>query len=262
MSVSQPLPDVHAPEGDLQTFRARCAEGRRPAKTADATRAWPARAWTLDSLARRLGARAVEPVILRDGRFEVDLSEGVRVASMPLPEYLARIAAPGAPALYLRLPLTRDLADLGREAPIETFCARAVAQRRNLWIGAAGTSSDIHYDMTHNLVAQLVGRRRVTLFAPDQGPRLHPFPLRSLNWHHSPIRLDAPDLDAFPAFRDARRETVSLGPGEMLFIPRGWWHHFESLETSIAVNCFWVTPRHVPAIAAARVAWTLAAMRT
>lgn len=262
MSVSQHGPSVHALDGDVATFRRRCAAADGPAQLAGAIDGWPARRWTVDSLAARLGDRAVAPVVLREGRFEVDLAEGVRVAPMRLSEYLARIAAPGAPPYYLRLPLDGDLRALARETEITRYCAGAVATRTSLWIGAAGTASDIHYDMTHNVVAQLVGRRRVTLFAPEEGPRLHPHPLRSLNWHHSRVRLDAPDLDAFPRFREARRVTVALAPGELLFIPKGWWHHFESLETSIAVNCFWVTPRLVPAIALARVAWTLAAVRT
>ena len=41
-----------------------------------------------------------------------------------------------------------------------------------------------------------------------------------------------------------------------------WWHHFESLALSIAVNCFWATPRHVPALLVARAAWTAASVRT
>ncbi|MFO0629459.1 MAG: cupin-like domain-containing protein [Polyangiales bacterium] len=247
---------------DDVAFRRRCAAADRPARLVGAIEAWPARRWSDDAIAARLGDRAVSPVVLRAGRFEVDLDEGVRVQPMRLPEYLAHLAAPGAPPYYLRLPLDGDLRALAAEAPLTSYCAGAVAKRVSLWVGAAGTASDVHFDMTHNLVAQLVGRRRVTLFAPDEAPRLYPHPVRSLNWHHSRVRLDAPDLARFPRFRDARRVTVALEPGMVLFIPRGWWHHFESLETSVAVNCFWVTPRHVPAMALARAAWTLAAIRT
>lgn len=247
---------------DDAALRRRCAAADGPALLAGGVEAWPARRWTVASLADRLGDREVTPVVLREGRFEVDLAAGVRVEAMRLREYLAHLAAPGAPPYYLRLPLARELRALCDEAPVAGYCARAVAKKVNLWVGAAGTSSDIHYDMTHNLVAQVAGRRRVTLFAPEEGPRLYPHTLASLNWHHSRVRLDAPDHGAFPRFRDARRVTVALDPGALLFIPKGWWHHFESLEASIAVNCFWVTPRQVPAIALARVAWTLAAVRT
>lgn len=247
---------------DARSFARRCVDARRPGVLRGVVPRWPAASWEIEGLAARLGAREVTPVVLSEGRFEVDLREGVRVKAMPLAEYLSLLAAPGAPAYYLRLPLEGALSALSRDAPLEPYCRRAVAMKRNLWIGAAGTSSDLHFDMTHNLVAQLRGRRRVTLFSPDQRGALYPYPLRSLNAHHSQVRLDAPDLQSFPRFSEARRETVWLEPGEMLFIPRGWWHHFESLDASIAMNAFWATPSHVPALLAARAAWTLASVRT
>ncbi|MEZ4394519.1 MAG: cupin-like domain-containing protein [Polyangiales bacterium] len=247
---------------DARTFARRCVDAGRPGLLRGVVPSWPAASWRLDGLASRLGAREVSPVVLTDGRFVVDLREGVRVKPMPVAEYLAHLAAPGAPPYYLRLPLEGDLAALSREAPVDAYCVGSVAQKRNLWVGAAGTCSDLHFDMTHNLVAQISGRRRVTLFAPDQRVALYPHPLRSLNAHHSQVRLDAPDLARFPRFAEARGEAVALEAGELLFIPRGWWHHFESLAPSIAVNAFWATPAHVPALLAARAAWTLAAVRT
>ena len=31
-------------------------------------------------------------------------------------------------------------------------------------------------------------------------------------------------------------QTCYLTPGQMLYIPRGWWHEVESLSASISVN--------------------------
>jgi ribosomal protein L16 Arg81 hydroxylase len=134
--------------------------------------------------------------------------------------------------------------------------------KKNLWVGSAGASSGLHYDMMHNAVAQIAGRRRVVLFAPEETRRLYPYPVRSLSWHHSPIRVEEPDLERFPAFAGAQRLEVEIGRGELLFIPKGWWHHFASVENAIAINFFWVTKRLAPALALARAAWVLAGVRT
>lgn len=243
-------------------FRRRYLRPSRPAVLLGVCDRWPARGWTADSLRARLGSSRVAPVVLDRGRFRIDLDEGVRVQAMRFDDYLDGLARAERPGHYLRLPLEGGFASLLDEVERPPYCVDRVAMKCNLWLGGEGTASDIHYDMTHNIVAQLRGRRRVTLFPPSEAPRLYPYSLRSLNWHHSQVRLEAPDEEAFPAFSRARRVVVALSPGECLFIPRGWWHHFEALEASLAVNFFWITPRHVPALALARVAWRLAGVAT
>ena len=69
-------------------------------------------------------------------------------------------------------------------------------------------------------------------------------------------RFQVPEADR-PARMGGLLMEPLLKPGDVLFIPRGWWHHFETLEPSIAVNFFWLTPRLVPALAASRALWML-----
>ena len=56
----------------------------------------------------------------------------------------------------------------------------------------------------------------------------------------SPVDCERVDDAAFPAFAEAQKRgtQVVLGPGETLFIPRGWWHYARALEPSFSVN-FW-----------------------
>jgi ribosomal protein L16 Arg81 hydroxylase len=40
-----------------------------------------------------------------------------------------------------------------------------------------------------------------------------------------------------------------VGPGELLFIPRGWWHTALNLEPdTLAVTHNWVSPASLPAV--------------
>lgn len=50
---------------------------------------------------------------------------------------------------------------------------------------------------------------------------------------------DETQRDTFPEFfSQAKFLEIILKEGEMLFIPKLWWHHVRTVENSIAVN-FW-----------------------
>jgi lysine-specific demethylase 8 len=109
------------------------------------------------------------------------------------------------------------------------------------WLGSGGTRSGLHFDRFDNLNAQIYGRKSVFLVSPNQSGALYPFPD---NVEKSQVDPDKPQLDRFPRFRDILPHTAVLASGEMLFLPRRWWHHFQSLEPSINVNCWY--GEHIP----------------
>ena len=54
----------------------------------------------------------------------------------------------------------------------------------------------------------------------------------------SNVDVEHPDLARFPLFAKARHFDAILGPGDALFIPKGWWHYVRALTPSFSVN-FW-----------------------
>ena len=46
----------------------------------------------------------------------------------------------------------------------------------------------------------------------------------------------------FPRYAAARPLRVTLHPGEILFVPSGWWHVVRYREPAISVNHFWLAP--------------------
>jgi lysine-specific demethylase 8 len=238
-------------------FRGRYLTPRRPVVLLGTNDHWRARTWTLASLAERIGDPAVPLAVLDRGRVRVDLERGIVHETRSFRGFLDELERTVPPVHYLRLRLDGPYRSLRDDLEIPAYCVARLFLDVSLLIGGVGTVVETHYDMLHSLVAQLRGRRRVTLFAPADRRHLYPYPMRTLHWHHSRVRLHAPDLARFPRFRDACPLRVDLAPGDVLFIPRGWWHHFETLEPSIAVNFFWLTPRLVPALAAARALWML-----
>ena len=113
----------------------------------------------------------------------------------------------------------------------------------SIWIGNR-TRIAAHQDVPDNLACVVAGRRRVTLFPPDQLRNLYigPLDFTPAGQAVSLVDFAAPDLDRFPLFAEAMRhaQVAELEPGDAVLIPSMWWHHMEGLEPfSVLVNYWW-----------------------
>lgn len=111
------------------------------------------------------------------------------------------------------------------------------------WIGNQ-TNIAIHNDAAENVAVVVAGRRRFTVFPPDQVKNLYLGPL-DFSPAGRPISLvdvSNPDLRAFPRFEEALQSAliVELSAGDMIHIPSFWWHSVEGLEpVNVLVNYWW-----------------------
>jgi len=112
-----------------------------------------------------------------------------------------------------------------------------------IWLGTAITTPT-HLDEWNNIGCVVCGRRRFTLFPPEQIVNLYigPLDFAPTGAPMSLVRLHDPDFERFPRFRAALKAAVTadLGPGDAIYIPPLWWHHVESLEPfNLLVNYWW-----------------------
>ena len=124
--------------------------------------------------------------------------------------------------------------------------------KQRLWMGKRVTTP-AHFDSYHNIAVVACGRRRFTLFPPEQVRNLYVGPLdfAPTAAAMSLPRLDASDDPRYPRLQDAlaHAQVAELEPGDAIYIPPVWWHHVASLEQLNAlVNYWWRTaafPGHV-----------------
>jgi len=113
----------------------------------------------------------------------------------------------------------------------------------SIWIGNQ-TRIAAHYDLPDNLAVVAAGRRRFTLFPPDQLANLYigPLDFNPAGQAISLVDFAAPDHERFPRFREALKhaQVAELEPGDAIFIPSMWWHHVEALAVfNVLVNYWW-----------------------
>jgi hypothetical protein len=203
---------------------------------------WPAAQWTPESLAGRLGQRPVQMAIRSDGDVFGLRDDGVDTYSyftLPFEDAIERVVSEDDPVRYYlrKLSLARDLPELITDVPAPCWMKEG-PRGPFLWLGCKEAVSPSHWDVSNNFIAQLYGRKRMLLAAPDAA--------RGMYCHHeaskqsfSRVDVENPDLSRYPAFADVRLHEVLLEPGDVLHLPAFWWHHARCLDVSITVNQWW-----------------------
>lgn len=119
----------------------------------------------------------------------------------------------------------------------------AIPRRPSLWIGSR-TRAAAHFDEASNVICAIAGRRRYTLFSPDQIRNLYFGPLdrTPAGVPISLVDFARPDYQRFPRFRTAleNAEVAELNPGDALYMPTHWVHQGESLDHfGLMLNFWW-----------------------
>ena len=217
----------------------------------DAYRSAKVASWTLSDLARRFGSVRV-PVWEHDddGKRSSSSTKGGEAGPrrmMVLADYLRLIgnrdAAAGGVPYAANINIRDDPAVASRLAPLLSECRFPESlpsyskEDYKLWIGAAGQSSIMHNDPYHNFNAQIVGSKRFVLFPPEQHDVVYAQFVHQGIWV-SQIDPANPGLANYPLFAQACGLQCDLAEGEILYIPRFWWHHVRALTVSVNLNRF------------------------
>jgi hypothetical protein len=226
-------------------FYARYFALSEPVLLSGAAKSWPAvEKWTFQALRQQFADAEVD---VQGGRnsnpnYEIEIEQ--HRARMRFGDFIDAIADSHSNDLYMVA--NNHALESGLKPLINDIRAiRGVTNppepdgRTFIWIGAGGSVTPLHYDESNVMFVQVVGRKRFALA---------PFEAYPFMYNHVGVFSEArsPDADRqrFPNLSGVSFAWIDVEPGDVLFIPLGWWHYVTSFEQSISVSCTSFTRRH------------------
>lgn len=213
---------------DAAGFRARAAEGL-PFIVTGIVERWPLLAFTPQTLRERFGDL---PVRARVGDYVgTAFAPDRAMQDMSMRQYLDLVAAcvDGLPPYLGNL----EMRELNGMCHWPAYFEKMGPPR--FWLGPAGTVTPLHCDYDDNVFAQIWGQKRIVLSPPHHAEFLYTREASTILFS-SPFDPEAPDFGKFPLARNASLIECIVGPGELLYLPAGWFHQVRSLTFSLSAN--------------------------
>lgn len=235
----QTIECVDSKELPYEQFLARYMRGNRPVVISNVGAQWAAmRDWTPAYFKQRFGKK---PMPIAYGE------------TLPFDDFIDQVIASSAAApgpymhrSFLHEVLPELLPDVIPQNPY-AFPRRYASplmpprwQRPDgylkLLVGGVGSRfPTMHYDgeCAHAAITEIYGEKEFIMYAPEDGRYLYPSPERAnLSLVDDPAMQD---LARFPLLSRATQYRTVLAPGDMIFVPTGWWHAARALSVSISV---------------------------
>ncbi len=245
------IPIEHIAPPSPEEFEARYVRPAKPVILRGAIDHWPAmKLWSRAYFARRFGDREV-PVIRTRGGVLYDPKGGLFYERMRVADYVDLLADAKPMDLYMVFRVHEVMPELFDDIGRTPYCEDAPWFRARFWFAAPDTKGPLHRDLPDNLYAQIAGHKRFILLDRTETRRVHRHAFTSGVPNYSPVDAEHPDLAQYPRFEGAPLFVADLGPGDLFYLPRQWWHQAHAVDTSLSVNLWWARGALVPVLLAA-----------
>jgi len=243
---------------DLDIFQNEIVAQKQPAVLKSLVKDWPAVEEGLKSTAHicsyikrfdiekpanaTVGAPSIKGrFFYRDDLRGFNFERKLVTVSTALDNLASLIDKPETPAIAMQAIPVLDVLPGFEKENVLTLVDAAAAPR--MWLGNQSTIAT-HYDIYSNIACVVAGRRRFTLFPPEQVANLYIGPLLATPGGSpiSMVDLRQPDMSRYPRFKRALEacQKADLEPGDAIYIPILWWHAVESLGSlNVLLNYWW-----------------------
>ncbi|CAK8996786.1 unnamed protein product [Durusdinium trenchii] len=191
---------------------------------------------------------------------------------MPFSEFLESLKKRHCPFYLGKAPIATELPSLQKHldrhtaetdaagaaiTPLELFggCFGALVPAGvYTYMGAGRNTTSIHFDGYENLMMCMRGKKHICLWPPWAAAQLYPVgesfscPDGFTRSAVSPGGLRFEELEAeeqarLACYRHAEPLRLTLEPGQLLYLPAGWWHCVEgSMEPNMILTPRWTKP--------------------
>ncbi len=210
------VPRIQRP--DVADFRRRFEIPRQPVVITGAIDHWKAIGrWSPDYFAEHLGNEKLPVSICEEeppegGPVPPELLMKSKIVKMLIKDYLAEMATGSRKTYVPGMPLKSNLPMLLDDIDTPPYREEGSTASPRIWFGSR-VIGPLHYDPTNNLFSTI--------------PQM------------SQASINQPDYARFPRLRKAAPLIADLAPGDLLFLPAGWWHQVTTPTPTISIDFPW-----------------------
>jgi len=205
----------------------------RPLVIKDLAKTWPAsRKWTPEFFRDQHGGKQVK---VYDDSFVVAGKHYMnKLKTISLREYIDTIMTSSQNLRMFLYNIKSEIPELVDDINFPTLVNGLSRNFVFMFFGCKGSVTQLHFDidMSHVLHTAIFGKKTVYLFPYEQEKNLHRYPFTCRSY----VDIEHPNFEQYPGLKNAQGYKVELEPGETLYIPSGYWHHFVYNEPGYAVS--------------------------
>lgn len=208
---------------------------QRPVVVEKLTEDWPGyEKWNLDYIKKVAGDKAVP---LYDDR-PVKHDEGFNEAhaEMKMSDYVDLLREKPTNFRIFLYNILQEVPALQKDFKFPKLGMRLIKGLPMMFFGGTDAKVFMHFDIdfTNILHFHFHGKKRCVIFPPDQSPYLYRVPHSLIA--REDIDFSNPDLEKWPALKQAQGYVCELNHGEMLYMPEGYWHYMHYLTPGFSIS--------------------------